>query len=768
MNKFVSTALILLGLASVLRAAPAPFTTLKALKSITNAEASKGLPADFEATVTCFRGYQKVLFVQDGNDAIFVKITSTATFVPGDRVRVKGVTQASFHPIVVSGDVTLIGHAKLPNPVPATFEDLINARYDSMLVTIKGVIRTADLNESPGVNGRGADINLAADGGPVAGFVETSDMNALKGLLDAEVEVTGVSGGRFDGKMQLTAVQLNINSLSDVKVIKPAAFNPWSLPLTPMGEILKAYHVDNLTQRTRVRGAITYYQPGSAVVLQTGASSLWLKTQSFAPLRIGDLADAVGFPSDSDGFLTLGGSEIEDNQVAAPIVPAPMDWQQLASSKHLYDLVSIKGQVVAQVRQTTQDEYVLSSGGHLFSANYGHAAAGDSLQPVKPVRLGSMVRVTGICVLESADPFSGDVPFKILMRTPDDIEVIAKPSWLSIRNLMWMVGLLLTALFALGTREWFVERKIRRQISVLAYVEQRRGRILEDINNARPLAEIIERITEVVSVRLNGAACWCEIVNGARLGNCPRNPGDSSLRVVDRPVSAHSGPPHATIHAAFDSYTKASARESEALAMGAGLATLAIETSRLYTDLVHRSEFDLLTDIENRFSFEHYLETLIQSARRSAGIFGLLYIDVNDFKQVNDVYGHGVGDLYLQEVATRMKHQLRPGDMPARLGGDEFAVAVRDIRGRGDLEEIAQRLDACLSLPFTGQGFEILGSASIGIALYPDDGTTTDGILSAADAAMYVVKQTKSKQRRPHPATSSAPETTQKIAHNLR
>jgi diguanylate cyclase (GGDEF)-like protein len=202
------------------------------------------------------------------------------------------------------------------------------------------------------------------------------------------------------------------------------------------------------------------------------------------------------------------------------------------------------------------------------------------------------------------------------------------------------------------------------------------------------------------------------------------------------------------IFAAFDSYTQLSAAETEALQMGAGLATLAIETSRLYSDLVHRSEFDLLTDIENRFSLERHLERLIQAARETAGVFGLLYIDLNDFKQVNDVHGHHAGDLYLQEVATRLKRQLRPGDMLARLGGDEFAVLVPNVHGRSDVEEIALRLQGCFDRPFPGEGYVVHGSASIGIALYPEDGGTKDSLLSAADSAMYVDKQTKPRRRK--------------------
>ena len=120
----------------------------------------------------------------------------------------------------------------------------------------------------------------------------------------------------------------------------------------------------------------------------------------------------------------------------------------------------------------------------------------------------------------------------------------------------------------------------------------------------------------------------------------------------------------------------------------------------------------------------------------------MLYIDLDDFKQVNDQFGHHTGDLYLQEVALRMKRQLRPGDILARLGGDEFAVILPNIRGRADVEEITLRLERCFEQPFTWEGCTVNGTASIGIAIYPADGTTRDSLLSAADAAMYVAKQT--------------------------
>ncbi|MGA2908477.1 MAG: GGDEF domain-containing protein [Terracidiphilus sp.] len=221
----------------------------------------------------------------------------------------------------------------------------------------------------------------------------------------------------------------------------------------------------------------------------------------------------------------------------------------------------------------------------------------------------------------------------------------------------------------------------------------------------------------------------------------------TSQRIVQQEIHGRSGAALGTIFAAMNRLTKPCAQETSALSLGAGLATLAIETSHLYSDLVHRSEFDLLTDIPNRFSLEKHLDAMISEARRSAGIFGFIFIDLDQFKQVNDQYGHQVGDMYLQEAALRMKHQLRLGDTLARLRGDEFAVVVAAVHNRSDVHEIAHRLEHSFDNPFAVGGHVVRGSASIGVALYPEDADSADHLLKAADAAMYAVKQSRSHGR---------------------
>jgi diguanylate cyclase (GGDEF)-like protein len=324
------------------------------------------------------------------------------------------------------------------------------------------------------------------------------------------------------------------------------------------------------------------------------------------------------------------------------------------------------------------------------------------------------------------------------------------------RNLLIAVGLLLFVVFGVLARGWALERKVRCQTAVMsarteveAELERQRSRILEDINGARPLAEILDQITAMVSSTLGGAPCWCELAGGAELGDCPAE--QHSLRIMRAEIPARSGPALGTLFAGLDPRTLPAVREAEAMQNGARLATLAIETRRLYTDLRRRSEFDLLTDIPNRFAMEKFMELQIEEARLSGRILGLIYIDLDKFKPINDTYGHHVGDLFLQAVALRMSRQLLGSDMLARLGGDEFAALVSLHHGRSDLDAIVARLEHCFDEPFSVEGNLLHGEASIGFAFFPEDGATKDSLLSAADAAMYAAKHSK-RQAEVNPA----------------
>lgn len=225
-------------------------------------------------------GYE--LFVQDDGIGIYVWPLKTAVLLPGDRILVRGKTAGSFHPIVNSESISVLYHGDLPKPVPATYDELIRTQHDCMLVTTRGVVLTADRGD-PREGGRSALLQMHIEGGYII-VVVMGDYTEekLQELLDAEVEITGVAGGQFDGKMQIIGDQLNVSSPAGIKILKHAAASPWSLPLTLIDLVIANHHVTG-TQRVRVHGTITYYQPGSSVVLQNGTKSLWISTMTHWP-----------------------------------------------------------------------------------------------------------------------------------------------------------------------------------------------------------------------------------------------------------------------------------------------------------------------------------------------------------------------------------------------------------------------------------------------------------------------------------------------------
>jgi diguanylate cyclase (GGDEF)-like protein len=740
---------ILLGFAPAGGAAPqSALTTLKSIHALSKAQAGQGPSVVFYATIVYVQPGSGTSFVQEGNEGLQVREDAHLKLSPGDRVLIKGKAHASFRPVVIADSITVVGHGPLPKPVPATFDALNRSELDSMRVTVRAVVLNEDTKSY--YHNPITLLHMQTEGGTIDAWVDGKDPDPQQDMFDDEIEVTGIASGKLDEKLHHIGVKLNVSSFADIGVLRRSASRPWSLPVTPIGSLFDSYRVTNETARIRVHGTITFYQPGSALVIQTGNDSLWITTNSEKPLRIGNQADVTGFAALINNHLALSSGEVLQSPVYTPIAPQPITWRELPNSKHIFDLVSVEGKVMMEVREQALDEYFLASNGQVFSAIYDHPyVEGSPTPPMKQIPLGSTVRVSGICFpLQRGISFSRDLPADILMRGPNDLAVIAGPSWLNVRNLMLMVGLLFALVVAVIAWGWTIERRARRQTAALATrieteasLERRRSSILEDINGTRPLADILEQIVEMVSFILHGAPCWCQDADGVRVGNCPSDLQDR--RLVRREMTARSGRVLGTIVAALEPSIKPCADESNYLSMAVELATAAIETRRMYSDLLHRSEFDLLTDMHNRFSLDKHLEACILNAGLQAGIFGLIYVDLDRFKLVNDDWGHHVGDLYLQEVAARMKQQLRSVDVLARVGGDEFAVLVPAMHGRVDIEEIALRLERCFDDPFFINEHILHGSASVGIAVYPEDAFTKEGLLKAADAAMYRAKNDK-------------------------
>ena len=157
--------------------------------------------------------------------------------------------------------------------------------------------------------------------------------------------------------------------------------------------------------------------------------------------------------------------------------------------------------------------------------------------------------------------------------------------------------------------------------------------------------------------------------------------------------------------------------------------------------LKHLAHHDMLTGLANRLIFSDHLSDTIRRAKYTNETFGVIFIDLDHFKSINDTLGHDFGDVVLKEVANRFKNCMRENDMLARLGGDEFIVLIDKLNSKQECISIAQKLLTQANIPILYKNESLNVSASIGIAIYPADGEIENHLLKNADSAMYQSKK---------------------------
>lgn len=733
-----------------------PLTTVAAIRALSPNDVAAGLPVELRAVLTYYEPIKGRVFVQDSTGGIYVIPPASVPAVqPGDEVLIVGVTTPGFSTNVLATGIRFLSHADLPAPLSISWRGVVDRANDCRYVSVTGAIRSA----TPQV----ADTSLASeayllldlqtDGGSLRVHMEgVQGIDPIR-LLDAKVKLTGVVGGIFDGKFRQTGADLWVSSAAHMQILQPARPNLANLPLTDISRLMSSSYVQNESQRVHVRGSVTLYQPGMELVLETpDRQAVLVQTNDQSPLRIGQVVDIVGFPFIHEYSEVINQANVLATSRMQPVEPVPIPWDDAMAGHYPYNLISMEGRVAAEVHERHQDTLVIQSGLHVFSAVLSRAVWNQDYDqmtlPAFPI--GSTVRVTGICFVHAGGPWTTEQWFEVQMRSPHDVMVLTNPSWWTVKHLFALSAALLALVVTALLWALLLQRKVRKQTQQLrltmeseaarerrvALLESERAQVLEAINSMRSLEDVLSMILKLISSQLQGGACWCELAGGARVGDPA--PDDPSVLSVRRDIFSGAGEHLGfLVLAGADIYHR---HAGEIMEVGASLAALAIDTRRLYETLMHRSQYDQLTNAANRFLLESRLEDTLSLAGRNKSHFALIYIDLDQFKRVNDVYGHRIGDLLLQQVTQRFSEKLRSMDTLARVGGDEFIALIPIVRNRAEAEEIAQRLLHAFDSPFTVEEYSVRSGASIGIAVYPDDGLTRDELQSVADTAMYARK----------------------------
>ncbi len=184
----------------------------------------------------------------------------------------------------------------------------------------------------------------------------------------------------------------------------------------------------------------------------------------------------------------------------------------------------------------------------------------------------------------------------------------------------------------------------------------------------------------------------------------------------------------------------------------------AIERKRTQERLTYLAQYDQLTGLVNRTLFRDRLVHAMARSKRKEQPLGVMLLDLDRFKSVNDTLGHDVGDSLLQAVAERLKSCVREVDTIARMGGDEFTAILEGVSGEADVAVVAKRIIESVGAPFAFGTHRASIGVSIGVTLYPSDDQNIDGLLKHADAAMYRAKQRGGNAFEFHSVTKAGPD----------
>jgi diguanylate cyclase (GGDEF)-like protein len=731
--------------------------------------AAKGLPVRLDGILSYYEPTDGLTFFQDGTGGIFMfAMPHAAPLRAGDAVRVVGTTiGGGFFTNIRPTSIQREGPGAYPRPVPVDWYDLMHSTEDSSYVRLTGKVRSATIqmattpddgsaaksgwDKEDWTNGRRRYIlmDVQTSGGMVRVHMEHAAKLDPLALLDCEVQLDGVAGGLFDGKFQQVGAELWVSTADHLRILQRPAASPAALPVTEMRHIMSGYRGHDDSQRVHVRGSVTLYEPGLQMTLQTSdGQAVLVNSWEQSPIRIGQVVDAVGFPDPHGYSEVLTDATILPSPDRLTIPPVAVTWSDAEAGHYPYGLISLEGTLADEVHERHQDTLVVRSGTHVFSAILSRTVWDHEIDaaPLPDYHIGSKVRITGVCFVHAGGPWNTERWFDLEIRSDRDIVELAPPSWWTVRHLFYLAAALLCLMLTALLWAILLQRKVRRQAEQLqatmeskatrereiALVEKERARVLEAINSSQQLNDVLLMILHLIQVRLPDTHCWCELAGGTRIGDAPISILSDQVR---RDIFSGTGEPLGALVVSGSEihYGDAAAM----LEMACRLAALAIDNRRFFETLVHRSQYDQLTNVGNRFLLETRFDEALANARLTRNSCAILYIDLNAFKQVNDLYGHRVGDMYLQQVAQRLSENLRGMDTLARIGGDEFLVVIPAVRNRGEVAEITERLLRSFDTPFHVEGQVLHGDASIGAAVYPDDGATKDELKRVADADMY-------------------------------
>ncbi len=776
-------------------------TTAAAIHALNGAEAARRYPVRIRGVVTFSDAFNGLLFVQDATDGIFISVDDDkhAGLRTGDLIEVQGeTTPGSFAPSITRGRVRLRGHGPLPAPDVNHLEEAALGQRDCRWLEIGAVVQSIVAGPHESV------ARLVAGMHRIQARI-LAPPEELTPLVNSAVRMRGVSGALFNNRRQLLGMVLYVPGREFIRIERAAPADPFALSLRPVDNLLQFSSETAMGHRVRVQGVVNSSEPSGPTWVRDATGAVLVSDHNETTLVPGDLADVVGFPSQGAYSPILTGGIVRKLGSGSTPRPAAIGVKQALNGKYDGQLIQVDGTLIERTLHSDRVLFSLQSGRAQFS---GELRTRGKFALPEPGSVLRVTGICSLQVDDSRDAISPRAFRLLLRSPGDVTVLKAAPWLTFERLVpMFGITLAVAGIAVfwgtrLSRRIHTQNEKLRiktaqlekaNQHATTALVraqeaesmEQAHKHVLELVVRDEQLDDVLSRLVRAIEEHCFGMSCSIQLAlpGSKRLSASPALPPEwqAALTHLDMKELCEPGmhlleelSPHPEWQALTNSKVAGRLRrfclvhierdgcvigviiaflagdialrssEQDFLESAAKLAALAVERRQLYDQLSFKARHDELTGLENRASLFDNLSREIAIASRSGSLLGVVYIDLDNFKSINDTYGHPAGDAVLQEVSARMLGAVRRRDILARLGGDEFAVLLPDLGQRADADRVASHLTDSICRPIVYCGHRLTVGASLGISLFPFDGEDPETLLQSADSSMYREKTFRS------------------------
>ena len=435
-------------------------STVASISALTAEQAAEARPVCVRGIVTALVSYHTSFFLQDASGGIFVLSDSPELKVQqGQDVEVCGVTNpGDFAPVLIPKTTKVIATGTLPAPRVVQWDGLVDGKLDSQWIAVDGVIHSAAIEMHSGSLVLVPKVEIGTGRQLMAYVFDYSDM-PWQQLIGSTVRIKGVAGAVFNDRKQFLGPRLFISSVKDITIAEPGVADPFQLPLRSIDSLLSFREVKGMSNRVRVRGTVTYVQPGEFFYIQDDGNGLLVRSRQTTPLSVGTMVEVSGYPVTqryspvlADAvYRVIGG---EHPVAVQPVSAASMlGVNRYGFSIGPYDgrLVQLQGRLLEKIHGLSDDQLLLKDGDQVFIARQPHSETGQM-----PLASGTLLRLTGVCAVqidETREETHEAHSFEILLRSPADLVVLKTVPWWNATHTGWVVAaVLLLCTIVLGFR----------------------------------------------------------------------------------------------------------------------------------------------------------------------------------------------------------------------------------------------------------------------------------------------------------------------------